>query len=99
MTSDRQRTADEWNELVKERDQLARWQQDTVPRSRYNACNQDWLDAEAKLKKVQANVRPILLQAEKVVRLWEQQIKPSEGISFRLAMKELKALMNGKRGV
>ena len=30
---------------------------DTVPRTRYNACNQDWLDAEAKLKVVQANAR------------------------------------------
>ena len=30
---------------------------DTVPRTRYNACNQDWLDVDAKLKTVQTNAR------------------------------------------
>jgi hypothetical protein len=30
-----------------------RLKQDTVPRSRYNACNNDWLEAQAKVKSVQ----------------------------------------------
>jgi hypothetical protein len=31
--------------------------QDTVPRSRYDACNQDWLDTKAELATVRQNVK------------------------------------------
>lgn len=59
----------DWHEkrnrkLVELTDQLAQAQQtierlekDVVPRSRYDACNQDWLDALEKLKNVQEAAR------------------------------------------
>ena len=38
-------------------------QQDTVPRSRYDACNADWLEAKAKLKQLEESATAAVLDA------------------------------------
>ena len=45
---------------------------ESVPRSRYDACNQDWLDAKAKLKQVQQ-------AASKEIKQLEGRVQALEG--------------------
>ena len=55
---------------------------ESVPRSRYDACNQDWLDAKAKLEQVQQ-------AASKAIEQLEGRVQALEG-----ALEKVLALKN-----
>ena len=48
---------------------------ESVPRSRYDACNQDWLDAKAKLEQVQQAASKEIAQLEGRVQALEGALK------------------------
>ena len=48
---------------------------ESVPRSRYDACNQDWLDAKAKLEQVQQAASKEIAQLEGRVKALEGALK------------------------
>ena len=48
---------------------------ESVPRSRYDACNQDWLDAKAKLEQVQQAASKEITQLEGRVQALEGAIE------------------------
>lgn len=73
---------------------------DTVPRTRYNACNQDWLDAEAKLKTVQTNARQEIERLKGDCAAWEQGFQNIEHIiAHRKWIRSKQALAGTQEGV